>query len=180
MLHGWVRSRTGRASHRGAHLVKLAAVARPLAQTAPEDSALATHLARLLGCHASHRSPAHRTPAAPHRVGLRGLSVSLSSGSSRVSQPHRPREDGIAYPADTSRTNLASALLQTLDSSGGHHRASGGCVADEWRCSSASATAGAPLTRPPTSTPRVRHLLLSFNIFQTSCRRVVVRISACE
>jgi hypothetical protein len=29
---------------------------------------------------------------------------------SRVSPPYRPKEDGLAYPADTSRTNLANAL----------------------------------------------------------------------
>jgi hypothetical protein len=30
--------------------------------------------------------------------------------SSRASPPHRPREGGLAHPADTSRTNLAEAL----------------------------------------------------------------------
>jgi hypothetical protein len=30
--------------------------------------------------------------------------------SSRASPPHRPREDGLAHPADTPRTDLASAL----------------------------------------------------------------------
>jgi hypothetical protein len=30
--------------------------------------------------------------------------------SSRASPPHRPREDGLAHPADSSRTNLAAAL----------------------------------------------------------------------
>jgi hypothetical protein len=30
--------------------------------------------------------------------------------SSRASPPHRPREDGLIHPADTSRTNLASVL----------------------------------------------------------------------
>ena len=30
--------------------------------------------------------------------------------SSRVSPPHRPREDGLTRPADTSRSNIASAL----------------------------------------------------------------------
>jgi hypothetical protein len=29
---------------------------------------------------------------------------------SRASPPHRPREEGLAHPADTSRTNLAAAL----------------------------------------------------------------------
>jgi hypothetical protein len=30
--------------------------------------------------------------------------------SSRASPPHRPREEGLAHPADTSRPNLAAAL----------------------------------------------------------------------
>jgi hypothetical protein len=30
--------------------------------------------------------------------------------SSRAWPPHRPREDGLAHPADTSRSNLAAAL----------------------------------------------------------------------
>jgi hypothetical protein len=37
--------------------------------------------------------------------------------SSSASPPHRPREDGLARPADTSRPNLAAALA--LLSSGG-------------------------------------------------------------
>jgi hypothetical protein len=39
-------------------------------------------------------------------------SVSSSAGArSRVMPPHRPREDGLAHPANTSRTNLADAWL---------------------------------------------------------------------
>jgi hypothetical protein len=34
----------------------------------------------------------------------------VSVESSRASPPHRSREDGLAHPADTSRTNLASAV----------------------------------------------------------------------
>jgi hypothetical protein len=30
--------------------------------------------------------------------------------SNRASLPHRPREDGLTHPADTSRSNLAAAL----------------------------------------------------------------------
>ena len=56
-----------------------------------------------------------------------GFRVSSAvSQSSRASPPYRPREDGLAHPADPSRTNLAAALdllstwrlSKTLDSSG--------------------------------------------------------------
>jgi hypothetical protein len=34
----------------------------------------------------------------------------LGFGRRRASSPHRPREDGLAHPADTSRPNLAAVL----------------------------------------------------------------------
>ena len=40
------------------------------------------------------------------RVGFRFPAMEKS----RVSPPHRPREDGLAHPVDTSRSNLAAAL----------------------------------------------------------------------
>jgi hypothetical protein len=42
-----------------------------------------------------------------------GTSVSVSSDaaeSSRSSPPYRPREDGLAHPTNTSRSNLAACL----------------------------------------------------------------------
>jgi hypothetical protein len=67
-----------------------------------------------LGC--SGPSSVHGTPHEAVRF------PTAARGESCGASPlHRPREDGLTYPADTSRTNLAAALgvlprwrLQTL------------------------------------------------------------------
>jgi hypothetical protein len=94
---------------------------------------LATRMARSLCCArhsaattASYVSPCMRPPsdpscAAPTLTGVRerqraqcqtpGLRFAARPvESSRASPPHRPREDELGHPADTSRTNLAAAL----------------------------------------------------------------------
>jgi hypothetical protein len=53
-----------------------------------------------LGTARAHLTRAQVCPTCRHARGLSG---------SRALPPHRPREDGLAHPADTSRTNLASA-----------------------------------------------------------------------
>ena len=52
-------------------------------------------------------APAGTSPVA---VGCGASASSSPVGSSRGWEPHMPREDGLTHPADTSRSNLASAL----------------------------------------------------------------------
>ena len=51
----------------------------------------------------------HSPPLQTH-VGFRLPAAPVERRCSRASPPHRRREDGLARPADTSRTNLAAAL----------------------------------------------------------------------
>jgi hypothetical protein len=52
--------------------------------------------------HVNQPAPNHRLPAAPVE-------------SSRASPPHRPREDGLAHPADTSRCNSCCCLRPAFE-----------------------------------------------------------------
>jgi hypothetical protein len=71
----------------------------PVLRLTPTCSRLNIQSCFYLGSAFEERLPnlAFRFPAAPVE-------------SSRASPPHRPRDDGLAHPADSSRSNLASTL----------------------------------------------------------------------
>jgi hypothetical protein len=68
------------------------------------------------------------TASTEHRAQSSNLNPGSVSSAWRPSPTHRPREDGLAHPADTSRSNIASTLgwRLTVESSGAappHRRA---------------------------------------------------------
>jgi pimeloyl-ACP methyl ester carboxylesterase len=73
-----------------------------------------TYLATAAASRSPRRPPrlvaaaAARSSAAPTQ--RTQVQVGVPLFCSRASLPHRPREDGLEYPADSSRTNLASVL----------------------------------------------------------------------
>ena len=96
---------------------KLAAVAKPhkaavtgLAYTPDATMLVTASVDQSLFFFAVAADSEALTPLGYMQVGRPPSFGSQQIKSSRGSRPHRPREDGLAHPAHTSRSNLASAL----------------------------------------------------------------------